>query len=201
MKKINYKQVVTPALKKGAVIRKGFPGFREDYLAIHCLLRKYQISSVMEIGTSSGLGTRVICNALGLHKFYFWRNFGKKVVSIDVVPGTNPKIIYPDGEDGHPQVAGELCDLPYTQLFGNSTKYDFSAVYPLQAWFIDGKHDYTYAKKDTLQALKSQPKLIIWHDKQIKGVKEAIVEVMSKQSYDVFNLDNTRLIFAVRHGV
>jgi len=198
IKKVKYREIVTPKLKKGAAIRSGFPGFKEDYLALHCLLRKNQIKSVLEIGTSSGLGTRVICNALGLHKFYFWRNFGKKVVSIDVLPGTNPKIIYPEGEDGHPQVAGELCDLPYTQLFGDSTKYDFSPEYPLEAWFVDGKHNYEYAKKDTTQALKSSPKLIIWHDKQIKGVKDAILDIMRLNSYDVFDLEKTRLIFAIR---
>jgi hypothetical protein len=54
-------------------------------------------------------------------------------------------------------------------------------------------------KKDTVQALKSKPKLIIWHDKQIEGVEAAIVEVMTKKKeYALYNLLGSRLIYAVK---
>lgn len=199
MKKIEFKKLVTRSNTINAVVRNDFPGFKEDYLGIHVLIQKYNISTFLEIGTSTGNGTRVIANAMGIHRWMFWKNVGKKLCSIDVPPGTDPKIIYPGAEDGHPQKAGAACDLPYTQLFGDSTKFDFSPYYPLDGWFIDGKHNYEYAKKDTKQALKSQPKLIIWHDKQIDGVTEAIVDLMGKnKQYELFDLVGTRLIYAVK---
>lgn len=199
MKKTKYTQIVTKKLKENAILRLGFPGFKEDYLGIHCLIRKYMPSTFGEIGTSSGEGTNIIGNALGLSKLLFWKNFNKKLYSIDVPPGTNPKKIYPGSEDGHPAKAGVMCRLPYTQLFGDSTKFDFSPYYPIEAWFIDGKHNYEYAKKDTIQAIKSNPILIIWHDKQIEGVTEAVVDIMREhKQYQLFNLDNTRLLYAVR---
>lgn len=199
MKKIKYQQIVTRKLRQGAIIRTGFVGFKEDYLGIHCLIRKYLPLTFGEIGTSSGAGTNIICNAMGISRYFFWKNKGKKVYSIDVPPGTDPKKIYPGAEDGHPQKAGALCRFPYTQIFGDSTKFDFSPYYPIEAWFIDGKHDFKYAKKDTDQALKSNPSLIIWHDKQIDGVTEGILEAMKEQNqYQLFDLEHTRLIFAVR---
>lgn len=199
MKKVKFSEIVSSDLSRGAIIRNDFPGFREDYLGIHALIRKYHPKRFLEIGTSAGNGTRVIANALGMHQYMLWKNIGKKLYSIDVPPGTNPKIIYPGAEDGHPQVAGSACELPFTQLFGDSTKFDFSPYYPIDGWFIDGKHNYEYAKKDTIQALKSNPKLIIWHDKQIEGVTEAVVEVIKKSSsYELFDLMGTRLLYAIR---
>lgn len=199
MKKIKFSQVVTKKLREGAILRLGFPGFKEDYLGIHCLIRKYKPNTFCEIGTSSGEGTNVIGNAMRMSRFLFWKNFDKKLYSIDVPQGTDPKKIYPGAEDGHPIKAGAMCKIPYTQLFGDSTKYDFSTHYPIDAWFIDGKHDYKYAKADTLQALKSNPYLLIWHDKQIEGVTEAITEVMrSRKEYQLFNLEKTRLLYAVK---
>ncbi len=192
-------EVVTGPYMENAIIRDDFPGFREDYLVIHCLIKKYAPSSILEIGTSSGGGTRVICNAMGIKKYFWNRNKNvNRVYSIDVPPGSDPKIIYPDKEDGHPSKAGAKCDYPYTQLFGDSTKFDFSPLYPIEAWFIDGKHNYEYAKKDTLQALQSKPKLIMWHDMQIEEVDQAVREVMGARSdYQLYRVEGCRMAYAV----
>ncbi len=194
-------------IQKKAIIRNDFPGFKEDYLVIHCLIRKYKPKTFMEIGTSSGMGTKVICNALGLKRDFwkFWKRKEEKiekeikVFSIDVPPGTDPKILYPHGEDGHPKKAGEMCHLPYRQIFGNSFNFDFSPYYPLKGWFIDGKHNYKFVKNDTELALKSNPIIIIWHDADIQEVNEAITEVMKQHDdYDLFRVLGTRIAFAVR---
>jgi len=197
MKVLKFNEVVTDPLLKDAIVRDDFPGFKEDYLAIHCLIKKYNPNSIIEIGTSTGSGTNIICNAMGIKK-HWWNKNTKKVFSVDVPPGTDPKIIYPNAEDGHPSKAGVNCTFPYQQLFGDSTKFDFSPYYPIEAWFIDGKHNYEYAKKDTLQALLSNPRLIIWHDMQIEEVEKAVVEVMSKhKNYELYRVDTTRVGFAV----
>jgi hypothetical protein len=202
IKMVSYRSIVKKPYSGGAIVRDDFPGFREDYLAIHSLIRRYKPTSLLEIGTSAGTGTNVICNAMGV-KRGLRALFGTqpaRVLSIDVPPGTDPKKIYPDKnpEDGHPEKAGVNCRFPYTQLFGSSIEYDFSPHYPLEAWFVDGKHNYEYAKKDTEQALKAKPKLIIWHDMQIPEVEQAVLEAMKRQPYDVALVEKTRIGYAVR---
>src|SRR5437868_1316366 len=100
---LSYDAVVVAPYQNDAIIRDDFPGFKEDYLAIHSLIRRYHPQRFMEIGTSSGTGTNVICNAMGINSY--WPFSKTKVFSIDVPPGTNPKNIYPDEnpEDGHPE--------------------------------------------------------------------------------------------------
>lgn len=194
---VPFDEVVRPPYSKGAITRSDFPGFKQDYLALHSLIRRYEPSRFLEIGTSSGSGTNVICRAVGIRRFR--TTPGKEVFSIDVPPGTDPTILYPEGEDGHPEKPGKNCRYPFTQLYGNSMEFDFRPYHPLDGWFIDGKHDYTYAKGDTEQALRSDPKLIIWHDVQIEGVAEAVVDVMrAHPEYEVRAVAGTRIGYAVR---
>jgi hypothetical protein len=204
MKIIQINEIAKDPYTKNAIIRNDFPGFKEDYLVIHCLIKKYNPKTLIEIGTSSGLGTKVICRAMGIKKY--WWNKKKninKVYSIDVPPGSDPNIIYPGKEDGHPIRAGRKCFFSYTQLFGNSNTFDFSPFYPIEAWFIDGKHNYEYAKKDTIQALKSDPKLIMWHDLQIPEVEQAVVEVMDslQDKYELYRVEGSRIAFAVLKNI
>jgi hypothetical protein len=125
MENIGFSEIVKLPYSSNAVIRSDFPGFKEDYLTIHSLIRKYKPKTIMEIGTSSGLGTKVICNAMGIKKLGR-NNKNIKVYSIDVPLGTDPTIIYPHGEDGHPKKPGIYCKLPFIQIFGNSYGFDFS---------------------------------------------------------------------------
>jgi hypothetical protein len=197
---IPYESVVRRELTRGAVKRKDFPGFREDYLAVHCLIREHRPQRFFEIGTSIGRGTKVICRAMSD------RRWGKpdtaeRVLSLDVPPGTDPAVLYPEAEDGHPDEAGRDNPYPYKQLFGLSTQFDVSPYLPIDGWFIDGKHDYEHARDDTLLALTSDPRLIIWHDLQIEGVAEAVEETMRPHpEYQLRRVDNTRVGFAVKDG-
>jgi hypothetical protein len=194
---IDYNEIVKPPYSEGAYKRRDFPGFKEDYLVLHSLIRKYRPRCFMEIGTSTGLGTKVICKAVGLKRSR--RNSGKVVYSLDVPPGTDPKILYPDGEDGHPQKAGHKCKLPFVQIFGNSYNFDFKPYYPIDGWFIDGKHNYKFVKNDTKLALQSKPIIIVWHDMQIEGVTRAIKEIMvGVRGYNLFRVGGTRMAFALK---
>ena len=201
IKKIKYTEIVKEPYSQGAITRDDFPGFREDYLAIHSILRRYQPSNILEIGTSTGSGTNIICNAMGVRKGLLGLLFDKsRVISMDVPPGSDPSIIYPDKEDGHPDQAGKNCNFPYTQLLGSSIEFNFERYYPIDAWFIDGKHDYKYCSKDTKQAIKSKPSIIIWHDIQIKEVHKAVVDVMkSHPQYFLYRVGDTRVAFAIKN--
>jgi hypothetical protein len=200
---IPFEIVVCEPYRSGAIERTDFPGFREDYLVLHSLIRRYHPRRFLEIGTSVGYGTNVICNAMGLRAgpLRHFTTSDREVLSIDVPPGTNSKQIYPDEspEDSHPARAGARCRFSYVQLYGDSTTYDYSRHYPLDGWFIDGKHNYEYASKDTLQVLKSDPHLIVWHDMQIDGVSEAVGDIMSRTPYEVSRVAGTRVGYAVRH--
>lgn len=200
IKKIKYAEIVKKPYSEGAITRNDFPGFKEDYLVIHSVLRKYKPNNILEIGTNIGSGTNIICNAMGVRRGLLGKLLDKgKVISIDVPPGSDPTLIYPEKEDGHPDKAGKNCTFPYTQLYGSSIKFDFKPNYPLDAWFIDGKHNYEYCSKDTKQAIKSKPSLIIWHDIQIKGVRDAVVDIMSKQpQYHLYRAGDTRVAFAIQ---
>lgn len=192
--------VVQAPYSNGAIIREDFPGFREDYLVIYSLIRKHNPKHLMEIGTSTGKGTNVLCKAMGL-KRYWLQPKDKTVHSIDVPPGTDPNVLYPEKEDGHPEKAGMYCKYPYKQLFGDSIDFDFKPHYPIDAWFIDGKHDYKYAYGDTEQALKSNPSLLIWHDMQIDDVSKAVGDIMSKhKEYEVYVVKDTRIGYAIKKG-
>ena len=194
---ISYNEIVKSPYSEDAIKRRDFPGFKEDYLVLHCLIKKYQPRRFMEIGTSTGLGTKVICKAMGLKRFH--RTPGKIVYSLDVPPGTDPKILYPEGEDGHPRKAGHKCKFPYTQIFGNSYDFDFKPYYPIDAWFIDAKHNYKFVKNDTKLALRSKPVFIVWHDMQIEEVARAVKEVMGKaRGYSLFRVLRTRMAFALK---
>jgi hypothetical protein len=196
---VPYRDVVRPELETGAVRRRDFPGFHEDYLVLHCLIRDQQPERFFEIGTSSGDGTKVICKALSRRPL--WPDTRNRVFSLDVPPGTDPSVIYPGGEDGHPAKAGAHNPYPYQQLFGDSKTFDPTPYLPLDGWFIDGKHDYEYARGDTLLALRANPRLIIWHDIQIEGVAQAVSEVMRDQpQFQVQRVAGTRMAFAVRGG-
>jgi hypothetical protein len=197
---IAYEEVVRPELEKGAALRPDFPGFLEDYLALHCLIREHQPERFFEIGTSAGNGTKVICNALSRRR-WLRPDTRDRVFSLDVPPGTDPSIIYPDAEDGHPAKAGSDNPYPYRQLFGDSRTFDPTPYLPLDGWFIDGKHSYEYVRSDTLLALSADPRLIVWHDMQMDEVAQAVSDVMQdQQEFRVRRVSDTRVGFAVKGG-
>jgi hypothetical protein len=194
---VSYGEVVRPEFEKGAFKRRDFPGFGEDYLVLHCLIRRHWPERFFEIGTSVGLGTRVICRAISRRRL--WPDTRDRVFSLDVPPGTDPSIIYPDGEDHHPAKAGARNPYPYRQLFGDSKSFDVRPYLPLDGWFIDGKHDYEYARADTLLALSADPRLIVWHDFQIEGVAKGVGDAIENgPEYGLKRVAGTRIAFAVR---
>lgn len=172
-----------------AVVRDDFNGFKEDYITLHLILKKYMPKSLIEIGTNIGMGTNIICNALKDSIIY----------SIDLPSNYDMSAIYSSisPEDGRPTNIGACCKFKYNQLYGNSKEFDFSCYYPLEAWFIDGKHNYEYVSADTASAIKSSAKLIIWHDTQIDEVRQAIVDNINLSKYELYYVENTRISFAI----
>lgn len=175
---LNVEQICKEPFTDDAILRKD-PLFIDDFLTLHSLLKITQPSSVFEIGTCTGEGTLIIKNAIGDGKLY----------SLDLPPNETSYDI--------PKVGGK-CYLPYEQIIGNSLSLNYSDYFPLEAWFIDGAHEYSHVFYETQEALKSAPKIIIWHDADIPEVFEGIKDGLElDQEYVLFRVLNTRIAFSV----
>jgi hypothetical protein len=92
---------------------------------------------------------------------------------------------------------GCLAEYPYTQLRGDSMNFDFSK-YPCEAYWIDAEHDYDHPFHETTEVLKTNPRMIIWHDSDMEPVWNAINDSMKEQPYELFRVVDTRIAYAVR---
>ncbi len=174
---INYEDVVNAELLQGNIDNNEFHGFTEDDRVLHCLLRKYNPKSVFEIGTNHGSGTKIIKNAV----------MDADVFSLDL----------PDETADSRQKTGTNCDLPFTQLKGDSMVFDFSK-YVCEAAFVDGAHDYKHPKRETIELMKNCTKLIIYHDSDMKEVMNGILGAFEGDiHYDLYRVNGTRIAFAV----
>lgn len=64
-----------------------------------------------------------------------------------------------------------------TQIFGDSTKYDYTGMGPFQYIFIDGGHGEGIVRQDTTNALNLVDRgkgVILWHDATRYGVRPAL---------------------------
>lgn len=191
MKKVTYKDIVTPELLMGAIENNEYIGFKQDYHILHCLLRKYKPQSVFELGTNMGTGTRIIKNAV----------YNAEVCSLDLPTELAHISLQHPINEGKGDSVGHKCDLPFTQLRADSMKFDYSKV-PCEAYFIDGEHDYDHPLHETTEILRNNPKLIVWHDSDIEVVYNAIMDAFvlasSVDLYDIYRVTDTRIAYAIR---
>jgi len=176
--------VVTTKLVEGAIINNEFHGFPDDYRVLHCLIRKYQPKTFFEIGTNRGTGTKIIKNAIGEGEVY----------SLDLPFGEGDKPLYSNGKDH----TGINCNLPFTQLRGDSMTFDFSK-YPCEGYFVDAGHFYENVFKETTEILKLSPKLIVWHDSDIPEVYKAIHDAFKDNyEYNIIRVTGTRIAYSTK---
>ena len=175
---LNHQAICKEEYTRGAILRKD-PAFVDDFLILHSLLTMLNPISVFEIGTCTGEGTLIIKNAIGNNTVY----------SLDLPLKESTYDI---------QIVGKMCTLPYVQITGNSMNLNYSDFYPIDSWFIDGAHEYSYVLHETKQALLSHPKIIIWHDVDIPEVLQAICDGLDEDdNYALFRVSSTRIAFAV----
>lgn len=184
MKKRSYSEIVTPELLDGAIENNEYHGFREDYHVIHCLLREFSPKSVLEIGTNMGRGTEIICNAVP----------DAKVYSLDLPTELAHISLQHPINEGKGDRVGHLCSLPFTQLRGDSMKFDFSE-YPCDAYYIDGEHDYEHVYHETTEVLKNNPQVVIYHDTDIDCVMQGIKDAIKGTKYQITRVPETRISY------
>lgn len=177
IEKVDFKEIVETGKVCEAILNEAWPGFREDYLVLHFLIKKYSPDSFFEIGTSEGRGTRVICNAMK----------GKPVYSLEL----------PSPKSGNQMVAprnpGWRCEFEYKQILGDSLEYPYD---PCEGYFIDGNHIYENVFKESTKCFELSPKLIVWHDIQVSGIKQAIVNA-APDWYKLYECSQTRIAWAI----
>ncbi len=183
-----YSEIVTDELLVNSLDHNPHTGFLEDYRVLTCLLRIYQPRTVLEIGTNIGSGVNVISTALPRAKVY----------SIDL-PFEERKLsqqypVSPDGKD----LLGSAARFQYTQICCDTLTFNFRLVYPIEAFFIDGEHDYTHPFREASEAIKSNAKLIVFHDADEERVYNAITDAFNGATqYIVYRVEGTRIAYAV----
>lgn len=185
----SYKDIVTPELLRGAIENNEYPGFLEDYHVLHCLLKIYQPETFLEVGTNMGTGTKIIKNALG-HK--------GDVYSLDLPTELAHISLQHPISEGKGDLVGSKCNLPFTQLRGDSMTFDFSP-FACDGFFIDGEHDFEHPFRESTEILKLSPKIVIWHDSDIPEVWRAIeMSVKFAGNYILHRIVDTRITYALR---
>ena len=175
-----------------ALINNSHPGFKEDYLVLHSLLRKYKPDSVFEIGTCSGQGVNIISKALIIPE--------AKIYSLDLDYESmmkNPKE-HPIGPNGEDRV-GNAVNVDYTQLRGDSLTFDYTQ-YPCEAYFVDGCHNQKHVETESFNAQNLNPKIVIFHDANIPEVWSGITSVRNTK-YNLHRVLGTRIAYYLRNDL
>lgn len=187
---IKYEDIVTSELSSNAIVNDAMSGFKEDYLILHCLIKKYKVKSIFEIGTNVGRGTKIIKNAIG----------DGIVISLDLPDSLSSQSKQSPKSEGNGKV-GHLCNLPYIQVFGDSMSYDYSQHLPIDAFFIDGEHDFKHPYSEAKSAILCEAKLIVFHDADMHDVFNAISDAFSwTNNYKLYKVINTRIAYAIRNS-
>ena len=173
MIKVDYNAIVTKEKISKAIPNYEFIGFEQDYYVIHCLVSEWKPENIFEIGTSTGFGCVVMKNA----------SPDSKIKTLDIFPDK-----------------GGMCPVGVEKLVGDSMTFNFSEHYPIDCWFIDGEHDYEHAYHETLEAIDSGAKYIIYHDADIPKVSDGIVDAFKYRNvsnlYDIYFVVNPPFIYS-----
>jgi predicted O-methyltransferase YrrM len=181
----SHTKIIADWLSFDAIIHDIYPGFREDYLVLHCLMRRHKPKTILEIGTHLGAGTNVICNAVPT----------ARVMSLDLHPSESHKSLQHVSLMG--RRVGEICRFPYEQIFADTLSMDFAALGNIDAWYIDGEHDTKHVLVESLAAIASSAKLIVWHDTDMPPVMDGIQLAFANDSkYKLVRVDDTRITYA-----
>lgn len=185
-----FSDIVNDELAHGAILNEEYVGFREDYLVLHCLLRKYRPIKFLEIGTNMGTGTKIIKNALGPDSVVYSLDLPTELAHISLQHPIN---------EGKGDSVGHRCDLPFIQLRADSMEFDYSSLEYVDGCFIDGEHDYEHPFHEAKEAIKLSAEIIVFHDADIEVVGQAINDCFDKHqdTYDVYRVLNTRIAYAI----
>ena len=167
-------------------------------MCIRDRLRKYGIKSCFEIGTNMGTGTKIIKNAMGEDSRMYSLDLPTELAHISLQHPIN---------EGKGDSVGHRCDLPFVQLRGDSLIFNYEPYRDVEAFYIDGEHDFEHAFHEASKAISCNAKLIIFHDSDMPEVMKGIIQAFfytegcvlhPSLHYDVYRVVDTRICYAVR---
>lgn len=178
-----------------ALIHDAYTGFKEDYLIVHSLLRRYKPKSILETGTNIGSGVNVIHRAIPNAKIY------SLDLDFETMCGNSKQYPVENISIGGGMIdrVGTAATVPYTQLRGDSLTFDFNK-YPVEAAFIDSEHDTEHPYMETMRILAHKPKIIIYHDADMQEVFTGIMLawLQVKDEYMIYRVRGTRIAYLLR---
>lgn len=121
----------------------------QELICINALIHRTQPQRLLEIGTLGGRTTlNMVANTPA----------SAEIFTLDL----------PNTEQSRTDTVKEIFGRRWTQLYGDSLTFDFSALYnSLDFVFIDANHTYDYVRSDSMQALKllrNGAGVVVWHD-------------------------------------
>ena len=156
----------------------------QELYIMSCIVQELQPEKIFEFGTYDGATTMQLASC----------SPHAEVVTIDFSPKPTPDFYA--GERFH----GSEQEDRIKQIFGDSTKYNFSDHYGQYDFiFIDGGHEYDVAYSDTQNALRMVKKggVIVWDDYiNWRGVKR-VVEDLSK-NYEIHHIIDTKFAILIK---
>lgn len=188
MKSQTYNDIVTPQLSEGAITNNEFPGFKDDYTVLHCLIRQHKPRSFFECGTNFGTGTKIIKNAIGENAVVFSMDLPTELIHQSLQPSPDKKT----------DKVGSNCNLPFVQIRGDSLTFDFSQ-YPCEGYYVDDNHTYENVYRETVEILKLMPTIVIFHDANIPEVLQGIVDAYKHNlGYHLYRVTDTRVAYLLK---
>ena len=186
----SYADICTNELTDGAIKHYHEP-FIQDYLVLHCLLKAYKVKSVFEIGCNEGVGTKIICNAVGKEGTVYSLDLPRELAHLSKQ--------HPFSEGKGENKVGHKCNLPFTLLFGNSLTFDYSK-YPCEAFYVDGEHLEVNVFHEVSEILKLTPKIVILHDTDMPEVMTGLKRAVDRRSnnYTIYRVVDTRISYLLK---
>jgi len=198
-----FAEIVTPELAGDAIINDEFPGFREDYLVLHSLIRvhlrdTFPLRSVrfLEIGTNVGTGTNIIYNALirrGCRKCGKKKRYEPTVFTMDLpLQDAHVSLQHPGNRTGN------RIKFDVKQIYANSLEFDYKTIYPLDGAWIDAEHTYDNVLHESRAMQEAGCHLIAWHDTDIDEVFNAVKDAINEDRYNIYRVEDTRITYAIK---
>jgi len=130
-----------------------WPNYKVDQAEIISLIEKYDIHSVLEVGTWKGWTGL----AIALHPNI------KRFKAVDIKKEMNIPYSHPAHPQNDDKIGYFLQFSPIAEIeFCDSRNYKSEEKFDMV--FIDANHSYEFVKNDTENIGKNANKLIVWHD-------------------------------------
>ena len=202
---VNLNQVFPADLERGSIRLENFLGHWgnvsiEEVCKICLIVRWLRPKRILELGTYNGMTTlQMALNAPRECTTYTLDlpDYEKNSLPMSKID----KLVATFFLDNFNNVVGRYfarrADLNIRQLFGNSTRFDYSMIdVPVDLVFVDAAHDYESKcqDSDTAFRLLARPGAILWHnygDVTCPYVTRCLAEYA--QHYKIWHLRNTYL--------